>query len=333
MPDWCDRLLQWYHLAKREMPWRGHPDPYAVWVSEIMLQQTQVNTVRPYFERFLKTFPNIVALAEASDDTLLKAWEGLGYYTRVRNLRKAAQLLVTHHQAHLPQTAAELKQLPGIGPYTAAAIASICFGEAEPVVDGNVARVFARRNLLPDDFSKEPNRRQLANWLRPYIHAVEKPGDFNQAMMELGALICTPRAPQCETCPLHKECQAAQAGTQSDYPILPAKKALPLRERDVLLIQNDAGDLLLAQHVGERLLDGFWELPAREDFPLPYAPLKKKPCHTHHQTFSHFRQTLRVYTTRLTQTTPSLPPALTWSPLPTTLPLTTATRQILTQLL
>jgi A/G-specific adenine glycosylase len=331
MTAWCDRLLQWYHTAKREMPWRGHPDPYAVWVSEIMLQQTQVNTVRPYFERFLATFPTITALAAAPDETLLKAWEGLGYYTRVRNLRKAAQELVAHHQANLPKTAAALKQLPGIGAYTAAAIASICFDEPEPVVDGNVARVFARRNHLTEDFSKEPNRRQLANWLRPYIQAVNIPGDFNQAMMELGALICTPRTPQCDTCPLRRECKAAQTGTQSDYPTIPAKKALPKRERDVLLIQNDEGHILLARHSGERLLDGFWELPAREDFPLPYAPLKKKPCHTHHQTFTHFRQTLRVYTTRLIQSAHTLPENLLWTPIPSPHPLTTATRQILSK--
>ncbi|MBR5587530.1 MAG: A/G-specific adenine glycosylase [Kiritimatiellae bacterium] len=156
---WVEALLAWYHREKREMPWRGHPNAYAVWISEIMLQQTQVDTVRPYFHRFLEAFPTIADLAAAADEPLLKAWEGLGYYTRVRNLRKAAQQLMATAEGQLPRTAEALKQLPGIGSYTAAAIASICFNEAVPVVDGNVARVFARRNLLTDDFSKEPNRR------------------------------------------------------------------------------------------------------------------------------------------------------------------------------
>lgn len=332
MTDWPQDLLRWYQTARREMPWRGHPDAYAVWVSEIMLQQTQVNTVRPYFERFLKTFPDIRTLAAAPDDLLLKAWEGLGYYTRVRNLRKAAQVLVQTNGAQLPTTAQALKALPGIGPYTAAAIASICFNEPEPVVDGNVARVFARHNLLTDDFTKEPNRRTLANWLRPFICKVPIPGDFNQAMMELGALVCTPKNPQCEVCPLRATCQAEKTGTQKDYPVIPARKVLPERERDVLFIQNNEGQILLARHTGERLLDGFWELPTREDFPLPHIPLKKKPCYTHHQTFTHFRQTLRIYTTRLTQNAPTLPENLLWSPIPSPHPLTTATRQILTKL-
>ncbi len=331
MTTWCERLLQWYHAEKREMPWRGHPDPYAVWVSEIMLQQTQVNTVRPYFERFLAAFPSIEALANAPDEPLLKAWEGLGYYTRVRNLRKAAQKLVAEYNATLPHTAAALKTLPGIGPYTAAAIASICFNEPEPVVDGNVARVFARRNLLSDDFSKEPNRRILADWLRPFIRATQIPGDFNQAMMELGALICTPRAPQCEACPLRKECKAAQTNTQSDYPTIPAKKALPLREREVLFLQNTESHLLLAHHTGERLLDGFWELPAKASLPFPITAFKQ--VYTHRQTFTHFRQILHVYTARLPKTIPTLPDTLTWCATPSSLPLTTATRQILKHLL
>ena len=327
MNDWCQRLLAWYQTARREMPWRGHPDAYAVWVSEIMLQQTQVNTVRPYFERFLATFPDIPTLAAATDDALLKAWEGLGYYTRVRNLRKAAQQLVAEADAQLPRTAAALKQLPGIGAYTAAAIASICFGEAEPVVDGNVARVFARRNRLTEDFSKEPNRRKLADWLRPFIQAVDSPGDFNQAMMELGALICTPRNPTCEACPLRQECQAAETQTQSNYPVIPAKKALPERTREVCLLKNADGALLLARHEGERLLDGFWELPARDAPPFPLR--RAKLCHTHRQTFTHFRQILRVYTAQIPIDLPELPANFCWSLAPDTLPLTTATRQIL----
>lgn len=331
MVDWPQNLLLWYQTARREMPWRGHTDPYAVWVSEIMLQQTQVNTVRPYFERFLKTFPDIRTLAAAPDDILLKAWEGLGYYTRVRNLRKAAQVLVQTNDAQLPTSAQALKALPGIGAYTAAAIASICFNEPEPVVDGNVARVFARHNLLTDDFTKEPNRRKLADWLRPFICKAPIPGDFNQAMMELGALVCTPKNPQCEVCPLRTTCQAEKAGTQKDFPVMPVRKSLPERERDVLFIQNNKGHLLLARHTGERLLDGFWELPSKEA--LPFRITAPRPCLTHRQTFTHFKQTLHILQVDIVPTDVPLPDNFIWAETPEALPLTTATRQILATLL
>lgn len=324
---WVKALLAWYHREKREMPWRGHPNAYAVWISEIMLQQTQVDTVRPYFHRFLEAFPTIADLAAAPDEPLLKAWEGLGYYTRVRNLRKAAQHLMATTDGQLPQTAAALKLLPGIGSYTAAAIASICFNEAVPVVDGNVARVFARRNLLTEDFSKEPNRRQLAAWLQPFIEATAIPGDFNQAMMELGALVCTPRNPKCETCPLRPECQAAQCGTQSDYPTPPKRKTLPERKGKVVILKNDTGEYLFARHAGERLLAGFWELPYVDQ--LPFKLTAPKSCGTHRQTFSHFRQTLTLVTAKAPNDVPELGPDYTWSADPKTLPLTTATRQIL----
>lgn len=329
MTAWVKALLNWYYRARREMPWRGHPDPYAVWVSEIMLQQTQVDTVRPYFDRFLKTFPDITTLAAASDETLLKSWEGLGYYTRVRNLRKAAQHLVATNKATLPSTAIALQALPGIGPYTAAAIASICFAEAIPVVDGNVARVFARVNLLTDDFSKEVHRRTLAKWLTPFIQEVSTPGDFNQAMMELGALICTPHAPQCADCPLANICQAHATHRQVEFPIIPKRKTLPERKRSVLFLQNTDGEILFSKHTGERLLDGFWELPELRTLPIAHTTPKK--VYQHKQTFSHFRQILTVYAARLTEAT-HLPEDVVWSSAPETLPLTTATRQILAAL-
>ena len=327
---WVEALLAWYHREKREMPWRGHPNAYAVWISEIMLQQTQVDTVRPYFHRFLEAFPTIADLAAAADEPLLKAWEGLGYYTRVRNLRKAAQQLMATAEGQLPRTAEALKQLPGIGSYTAAAIASICFNEAVPVVDGNVARVFARRNLLTDDFSKEPNRRQLAAWLQPFIEATAIPGDFNQAMMELGALVWCGRNPKCELCPLRPECQAAQQGVQSDYPTPPKRKALPERKSKVVLLKNETGELLVARHLGERLLEGFWELPHVDK--LPFKPSAPKVCGTHRQTFSHFRQTLTLVSAKLPKKMPELGAEYCWVADPTTLPLTTATRQILASL-
>ena len=326
---WVRRLLAWFEENKREMPWRGHPDPYAVWVSEIMLQQTQVDTVRPYFTRFLKTFPTLEALAAAEESALLKAWEGLGYYSRVRNMQKAARQLVEAGAHALPSTSAQLQALPGIGAYTAAAIASICFGEPTPVVDGNVARVFARRNALTGDFKKVPARHELANWLTPHIKSSRDPSSFNQAMMELGALVCTPRNPKCEACPLRKECAAAKEGHPEAYPVAAAKKVLPTREGKVLLLRDTSGRLLLSRHSGERLLAGFWELPSADA--LPFAkPKRPKKLGTYQQTFSHFHLTLAVLTAPAVKAC-ELPEGFCWCEDPAALPLTTATRKILAQ--
>ncbi len=307
---WVTRLLEWYAANKRAMPWRGHPDPYAVWVSEIMLQQTQVDTVRPYFARFLEAFPTVAALAAAEDAPLLKAWEGLGYYTRARNLRKAARLLTEAHGGALPRTAEALRALPGIGAYTAAAIASICFGAPAPVVDGNVARVIARRNALPDGFRKEPPRRALAAWLTPHIAASGSPSDFNQAMMELGALVCTPHRPACLLCPLRPDCRAAAEGTQEAFPVVAARKALPERKGLVVILRDARGRLLLTRHEGERLLAGFWELPERAR--LPFAPGRTRRLGTYRQTFSHFRLTLSVHQAPVPAAPPALPEAYGW---------------------
>jgi A/G-specific adenine glycosylase len=309
------------------MPWRDHPDPYAVWVSEIMLQQTQVDTVRPYFTRFMQTFPTLQALAHASDEALLKSWEGLGYYSRVRNLRKAAQCVLEAFNGALPTTAATLQTLPGIGPYSAAAIASIAFGEAIPVVDGNVCRVFARFRLLEDNFKKDAPRRALSQWLTPHIIAAQASSDFNQAMMELGALICTPRQPQCQACPLCANCQAFATQQQALYPKVAPSKTLPTRVYDVLFVRNAKGEILLSQHQGERLLNGFWELPER----TRVAPLHTcKKIYTYKQTFSHFHLHLHVYTHPAIQWEP--PEGFQWVMLPSPLPLTTATRKILAHL-
>ena len=324
---WAERLLAWYRTNRRDMPWRGNPDPYAVWISEIMLQQTQVDTVRPYFLRFLQAFPTIADLAAAEDDPLLKAWEGLGYYTRVRNLRKAAQVLTAEYCGNLPHTAEELRKLPGIGPYTAAAIASICFGEPTPVVDGNVMRVFARRRALTDDFSKEAPRRALAEWLTPHIRASGSPADFNQAMMELGALVCTPAKPQCATCPIREACKAAEAGTPTAFPIPPKKKTLPERKDTVLILQSPSGALLLSRHTGERLLAGFLELPTVES--LKFLMLRNpSKCFVYRQTFSHFRL-IRTVKTAETDFPKILPEGFTLCDAPEKVPLTTATRKIL----
>ncbi|MGI5869487.1 MAG: A/G-specific adenine glycosylase [Kiritimatiellia bacterium] len=255
-----EKLLAWYRANHREMPWRGHPSPYAVWVSEIMLQQTQVETVRPYFDRFMAKFPTVRDLANAELEAALSLWQGLGYYARARNLHRAAKMIAAQQDAALPRKAAELAMLPGVGDYTAAAIASICFGERTPVVDGNVARVFARHDRLDDDFRAQPPRRALAKRLQPAFDATESPGDLNQAMMELGALVCRPRRPDCEACPLSTDCIARQRGEQADYPKRPSKPPLPVR-RAVAVLLRCRRRWLLVQRGRDGLLGGLWELP------------------------------------------------------------------------
>jgi len=335
-------LLAWYHANKREMPWRGHPDPYAVWVSEIMLQQTRVDTVRPYFANFMARFPDVASLAKASDDTLLKAWEGLGYYTRAHNLRKAAQRLAAEHNGALPADPAELEKLPGIGTYTSAAIASICFGVPAPVVDGNVIRVVSRLLAWPGDFKKPAEAAKIREWLAPQIRAAESPGDFNQAMMELGAVVCSPKAPACGKCPLSPQCAAHRDGTLENFPTRPPQKELPVRHFAALLLRDSEGRVLLAQRSGRRLLNGLWELPCGEtprpattaDAKRVYASLFKKPppfvlkrggLVTH--VFSHFKQKMRVFAGDVNHK--DVPPAFAWTLDPSSLPLATTTRRAL----
>ena len=339
------RLLAWYRTNRREMPWRGHPDPYAVWISEIMLQQTQVDTVRPYFSRFLSRFPTLSDLAAADDNTVLKQWEGLGYYSRARNLRQAAQTVATQHDGALPQSVSALTSLPGIGPYTAAAIASICFGVAEPVVDGNVARVFARLWLLTDDFTKTAPRAALAERLRPLVVASDTPGDINQAMMELGALVCTPRDPACARCPLRHTCGALVTGSQDAFPRKNPRKPLPERHAAGVILHDRRQRLLLVQRKATGLLGGLWELPGGE-LPAAHAtadvtrlvrlqtglsPVALAPAGALRHTFSHFRLRLTLYTAtvRTTRLAAALSDHVHWTRSPGDLPLTTAARRAL----
>ncbi len=230
-----------------------------------MLQQTTFSSALPYYKAFLKKFPTVQALAQASEEQVLKAWEGLGYYARARSLHRAARQIVASGKALWPQNAEEWKAVPGVGPYTAAALSSVLNGEKIAVVDGNVARVFARFWLLPDDFSKLPARQKLAERLQAEIDCAQVPGNFNQAMMELGALVCTPRKANCAACPLKKDCLARQKACVADYPVKGTKKTIPVRKRQVIIIRDDAGRVLLVRNTEGGLLKGLWELPACEE--------------------------------------------------------------------
>lgn len=252
-------LLNWYEQNARELPWRGHPDPYAVWVSEIMLQQTRVETVLPYYERWMSQFPTITALAKAPQQEVLAAWEGLGYYSRARNLHRAAQLVMTKYEGKLPEDAEELCRLPGIGRYTAGAIASISFGKDTPALDGNVRRVLARVfNVNLPIRSPEGEKRlwELASENVPAGRA----GDYNQAIMDLGATLCLPRNPDCEACPLGELCQARALGLQEARPVKMRRPTIPHHIVTAAVIQ-DEGRFLIAQRPVNGLLGGLWEFP------------------------------------------------------------------------
>ncbi|RME03451.1 MAG: A/G-specific adenine glycosylase [Deltaproteobacteria bacterium] len=258
--DAIDRLIAWYARNHRDLPWRRTEDPYAIWISEVMLQQTRVETVRPYYRAFLARFPTVMALAAASEEAVLKAWEGLGYYSRARNLRRAAQRIVAEHGGRLPSDPAVLRRLPGFGPYTTAAVASLAFGVDRAAVDGNVRRVIARLYAIEQDPRKIPRR------IEAYATALLPPGRggiFNAAMMELGALLCTPRRPQCGRCPLAARCQARRQGDPTRYPVRERRPQRPHR-RYVAGVVAREGRLLVGRRPSEGLLGGLWEFPAME---------------------------------------------------------------------
>ncbi|MCY1016012.1 A/G-specific adenine glycosylase [Pyxidicoccus sp. MSG2] len=263
-------LLGWYDRNKRDLPWRRTRDPYAIWLSEVMLQQTQVSTVIPYWERFLARFPTALALAAAPLDDVLAGWKGLGYYSRARNLHRAAQEVVSRFGGRLPATAEELLTLPGFGRYTAGAVASIAFSEEAPLVDGNVARVLSRLfevEGLPGDREREATLWALATALVKG----ERPGDFNQALMEHGATVCRPESPLCLLCPVRDACLAFRKGRVDELP--PAKvRAAPKKLTLALAVWPHAGTLLFARRADAGLFGGLWELPAAEvDEDLPAA--------------------------------------------------------------
>lgn len=253
-----NQLLNWYEENARILPWREDTASYRIWVSEIMLQQTRVEAVKPYFERFMKALPTLKELAESSDDELAKLWEGLGYYNRVRNMKKCAILCMELYQGELPHSYESLLTLPGIGTYTAGAIASIAYGECVPAVDGNVLRVFSRVLVSEDDILKESTKKKFQNIIQDYIPS-NRPADFNQALMEIGALICVPNAaPRCNICPLASECLGHLSGQAHRLPNKTSKKARRIEKKTVLVILHKK-EVLLYQRPDTGLLAGLYE--------------------------------------------------------------------------
>jgi A/G-specific adenine glycosylase len=311
------RLLDWYEREARSLPWRGSGDPYAVWVSEIMLQQTRVDTVIPYFERWMGRFPTITALAEASEQDVLKSWEGLGYYSRARLLHRSARLVMERHAGALPPTRIALEALPGIGAYTAGAIASIAFGADEAALDGNIRRVLARFFAVRTPARSREGETQLWALARQHLPP-GRAGDFNQALMDLGATVCTPRSPNCLLCPLNEPCQARQLGLQEQLPVLEKRKPVPHITVAAAVLQRGA-TVLIARRPSKDLLGGMWEFPGgtQEDGESLAETLHREimeelgtqieigaPFGIYNHAYTHFTVTLHAFLCLLTGAEP-----------------------------
>ncbi len=256
--SYTERLLEWYRINKRSMPWRETKDPYKIWISEIMLQQTQVATVIEYYKRFIGRFPSVESLAAASEDEVFKLWEGLGYYSRARNLMKCAALVKAEFDCRFPQEFKKLKSLPGIGPYTAGALMSIAFNRPFPAVDGNVMRVIARHDHVAADISQPKSKKIFEQIVEKRIP--KDASSFNQALMELGALICLPRNPHCEACPVASTCWAFENQVQHELPVK-SKKIKQKKEKMAFLWIETEGKIMMEKTDSAGLLSGLWTLP------------------------------------------------------------------------
>ncbi|MEZ0371534.1 MAG: A/G-specific adenine glycosylase [Candidatus Sericytochromatia bacterium] len=313
-------LLAWFAGAAREMPWRESKDPYRIWISEIMLQQTQVNTVRPYFQRFIAAFPTVQDLATAPLERVLKLWEGLGYYSRARNLHRGAQYVVEHFQGRIPASPEAIRQIPGIGPYSAGAILSIAFDLPEPAVDGNVIRVFSRLDAIVTPFDTASSRNGLEARVKALIPA--RAGDFNQALMELGALICTPAKPDCPVCPVRSHCRAFAQGHPESYPVKVKKTKVRTVAMAVALIRDTQGRVLIQQQGHQGIFRQLWCLPWIEQgereaeaalagvLPADFKLLGHLGTVAH--TMTHRQLEMAVYVCQSEQLTDPLPSGWAW---------------------
>lgn len=307
-------LLGWYDKNKRNLPWRQTENPYHIWVSEIMLQQTRVDTVITYYRRFIDAFPDLYHLAKADRQEVLKIWEGLGYYSRARNLQDAARWVVKHCNGKIPQSYDEIRSLKGIGPYTASAVLSIAFNKPYAVVDGNVIRVLSRYFGIEDDVRNQRTKNKIQK-LADDILVKQRPGDFNQALMELGARICTPSGPECNSCPLSAGCTACRTAATNSIPYKSPVKKPPHYHIGVGMIKDDEGRVLIALRPENAMLGGLWEFPGgkkRADESLKqtvhrelheelgvHVKVLEKFIDLKH-TYSHFKITLHAYWCRLT---------------------------------
>ncbi|AXF57645.1 A/G-specific adenine glycosylase [Salicibibacter kimchii] len=280
--EFCRKILKWYEKNKRPLPWRENKDPYRIWVSEIMLQQTKVDTVKPYFENFMNKFPTPEVLAEAEEEQVMKAWEGLGYYSRARNLQSAVKEVVHHYGGEIPKSPEDFASLKGVGPYTKGAVMSIAYDLEEPAVDGNVMRVLARVLLIGDDIGKQRTRKQVEQDVRALMVGTS-PADFNQALMELGALVCTPKNPDCTACPVNNTCRAYQRGMTRELPVKAKKKKQQRQTMAAAVIENKNGEILVEQRPDKGLLAGMWQFPMVEASPaLLHEAMSNYLKETHH---------------------------------------------------
>lgn len=295
-------MLSWYDNNKRVLPWRDDPSPYKVWISEIMLQQTKVSTVIPYFNRFIERIKSVNELAEIEEDTLLKLWEGLGYYSRARNLKKAAQEIVQKHNSVLPNNEKELEELKGIGNYTSGAILSIAFNKRYTAVDGNVLRVFARLNNIKEDIKQKEIKASIKEQVKSLLPK-NRVGDFNQALMEIGATVCLPNGtPYCEICPLKEMCKAYKKGTQKEIPIKRKKKQTPTKDITVLLVKH-RDKYIIEKRPSTGLLANMYQFPIVEehldikDIELLHIDNIKeiKQLNNSKHIFSHLKWNMKAY--------------------------------------
>ncbi len=294
-------LLKWFDENQRQMPWRETKNPYYIWLSEVMLQQTQVNTVRPYYNAFIERFPTIEALSTTNEEDVLKYWEGLGYYSRVRNFHEAVKEVHNKYNGKVPDDPESFQSLKGVGPYTNAAVMSIVHNHPLPAVDGNVLRVWSRLTCNDADIAQPKTKKLFEKELQPFVET--KSGDFNQAMMELGATICTPKKPICILCPVQKHCEAFAEGVVSELPVKKKKIKKKTIDYDVLYITNREGQILIRKR-DTKLLNGMWEFPmfeqdtsidAIEDELDSVITIENEPVIQTKHVFTHMTWNMKVY--------------------------------------